>query len=119
MESERINGSVALVTGGAHGIGAAIGRRLAGLGAKVVLADVDAAAGPVVAHEIGGLFVRCDVGRLADNEAAVAAAVRPDGGPGIAAPNAGGAPGFRIGDRLHPPGEPRAEGHNLRRGAYR
>src|SRR2546430_16515089 len=102
MESERINGSVALVTGGAHGIGAAIGRRLAGLGAKVVLADVDAAAGPVVAHEIGGLFVRCDVGRLADNEAAVAAAVDPDGGLGLRAAHAGGASGFGNGGRLEP-----------------
>ncbi|OLB79714.1 MAG: dehydrogenase [Actinobacteria bacterium 13_2_20CM_2_71_6] len=113
MESERINGSVALVTGGAHGIGAAIGRRLAGLGAKVVLADVDAAAGPVVAHEIGGLFVRCDVGRLADNEAAVAAAVDAYGGLDIVALNAGVATGFGIGDDFDPDGYRRAMAINL------
>lgn len=70
-----LNGKVALVTGGASGIGAGVARRLAASGAQVVVADVDTAGGEAVAAETGGRFVRADVSRLADNQAAVAAAV--------------------------------------------
>ena len=48
----QVDGKVALVTGAANGIGAAIARTLAREGAKVVLTDLDAAAGEVVAGEI-------------------------------------------------------------------
>ncbi|MFI9384600.1 SDR family NAD(P)-dependent oxidoreductase [Kutzneria sp. NPDC052558] len=79
---------VVLVTGGASGIGAAVARRFAGRGAQVVIADVNPA-GEQVAAEIGGLFVRTDVARLADNEAAVAAARKAFGRLDIVHLNAG------------------------------
>ncbi|MCX6498667.1 MAG: 3-hydroxybutyrate dehydrogenase [Arthrobacter sp.] len=49
-----LNGRKALVTGGAGGIGAACVRALAAKGAKVVVADVDAAAAAALADEVGG-----------------------------------------------------------------
>lgn len=51
----------ALVTGGASGIGAAAARRLASLGAHVVVTDVDVDAGRAVAAEVDGEFERLDV----------------------------------------------------------
>lgn len=82
---------VALVTGGADGIGKAIAKRFKAEGAKVVIADVDAAKGEALAKEIGGdaIFVTCDVGDKASVEAAVKAAVDSFGSLDIAVPNAG------------------------------
>lgn len=56
-----INGASAIVTGGASGIGAASARRLASLGAKVVVADLQEDAGAALATEIGGAFCKVDV----------------------------------------------------------
>jgi len=96
------DGAVALVTGAAHGIGAGIARRMAGLGARVVLADVDTAAGSALAAEVGGLFVPCDVSRYADHQRAVAEAVRAYGGVDVVALNAGVTTGFGLGDDFDP-----------------
>ncbi|MFE9750662.1 3-oxoacyl-ACP reductase [Saccharothrix saharensis] len=57
----RLEGRVAVVTGGGSGIGLASVRRLASEGAKVVVADVDAESGKAAADEVGGLFVQVDV----------------------------------------------------------
>lgn len=57
----RLEGRVAVVTGGASGIGLASVRRLASEGAKVVVADVDADLGQLAAKEADGLFVEVDV----------------------------------------------------------
>lgn len=70
---------VALVTGGAAGLGEAIAHRLAVDGAAVVVADVDAAgaervAASITAHGGTAAAVPCDVTRTADVEAAVRAA---------------------------------------------
>ncbi|HSJ26735.1 MAG TPA: SDR family NAD(P)-dependent oxidoreductase [Acidimicrobiia bacterium] len=61
----------ALVTGGASGLGAATARRLAGAGARVVVADLNEEAGESVAAEIGGAYVGTDV----TDESQVAAAI--------------------------------------------
>ena len=64
---------VAIITGGANGIGKACARRLSEDGCQVVIADVNAEAGQDLADELGAdkgkaLFVQCDVSdRLAVN----------------------------------------------------
>ncbi len=69
-----VEGVAAIVTGGASGLGAATARRLAGEGARVVVADVQAELGDAVADEVGGGFVRTDVTNSDEVQAAVDAA---------------------------------------------
>ena len=69
-----IQGKVFIVTGGASGLGEGTARHLASLGAKVVIADMQAERGQAVAQEIGGAFVRCDVSSEADGQATIAQA---------------------------------------------
>lgn len=61
----RLTGKTALVTGGASGLGAAIATRFAAEGAKVVVADIDAAAGEMFARSLGAAarFLALDVTR--------------------------------------------------------
>src|SRR5271169_4087959 len=67
-------GCAAIVTGGASGLGAATARALAAAGAKVAIFDLNDAEGQAVAHEIGGLFVPCNVADPESAQHAVAAA---------------------------------------------
>ncbi|PVY80240.1 NAD(P)-dependent dehydrogenase (short-subunit alcohol dehydrogenase family) [Cupriavidus alkaliphilus] len=69
-----IKDNVFIITGGASGLGAGSARLLAESGARVVIADLNEAAGQALAAETGGRFVRCDVTSEADGQAAVAAA---------------------------------------------
>jgi meso-butanediol dehydrogenase/(S,S)-butanediol dehydrogenase/diacetyl reductase len=78
--SSRFAGRVAIVTGGASGIGAASARALAAEGARVVVADVDAERGPVVAREVGGTFHAVDVADAPSVERLVGETVRAEGG---------------------------------------
>ena len=57
----RIEGSGALVVGGASGLGEATARALAARGARVTVADVNADRGLAVAEGLGAQFARCDV----------------------------------------------------------
>lgn len=66
--------AVAIVTGGAHGIGRAVAERLIRDGFRVVVADTDADRGEATAAEIGARFVACDVSREDDVAALVRAA---------------------------------------------
>jgi NAD(P)-dependent dehydrogenase (short-subunit alcohol dehydrogenase family) len=70
----KLQGLVALVTGGASGLGAATARRLASGGAKVVIVDRDEARGAELAKELGGAFAKTDVTDPAQVEAAIEAA---------------------------------------------
>jgi NAD(P)-dependent dehydrogenase (short-subunit alcohol dehydrogenase family) len=84
---------VALVTGGASGIGLATARRLAAEGACVVVADLDAAKATEVAAELGGpdvaVGVAANVTSADDVAAAVDAAALAFGGVDLVVNNAG------------------------------
>lgn len=92
------DGQVALVTGGASGLGAAVCRALGARGTKVMVADVDEAGGTTVAEEVGGTFVACDVSSLEANVAAVEATVTTYGRVDCAYLNAGVSTGFGVGE---------------------
>ena len=66
---ERFSGRVAVITGGASGIGRATARRLASEGATVVIADVSREAGQELAAELKGRYVAADVTDQHDNDA--------------------------------------------------
>ena len=70
-----LNGTSAIVTGGASGLGLATSRLLAERGVRVVVADLQEDKGVPLAKEIGGLFVQTDVTNTEQVIAAVDAAV--------------------------------------------
>ena len=92
-----IKGKVALVTGGASGLGAATVRALVAWGASVVIADVNAAAGQALAAELGGnaAFQAADVANPAEVQAAIDQALARFGGLHIVANCAGIGSGAR------------------------
>jgi NAD(P)-dependent dehydrogenase (short-subunit alcohol dehydrogenase family) len=108
-----LNGKVALVTGGGNGIGAEVAGRLAAGGARVVLADIEEAAGQATADALGAIYVRCDVSRLADNLAAVATAVDRYGRLDLVFLNAGITSGCGLGEDFDVERYRRAMGVNL------
>ena len=69
-----ISGTSAIVTGGASGLGEATARLLTDRGARVVVLDMNDAAGEVLAKELGGIFAHADVTNTEEVTAAVEAA---------------------------------------------
>ena len=84
----RLKDRVAIVTGGGSGFGAAICRRFASEGARVVVADL-LESGQAVAQEIGGVFVSADVTKDEDARRMVQTAVDRFGRVDIVVNNAG------------------------------
>jgi NAD(P)-dependent dehydrogenase (short-subunit alcohol dehydrogenase family) len=68
MPSDRLDGQVALVTGGGRGIGANIARELAGAGARVAVSARTKDEVEAVAQEIGGVAVVADISKGEDVE---------------------------------------------------
>lgn len=89
-------GKVALVTGGASGLGKATSEALAAAGAKVLVVDLDEVGGNAVAHAVGGEFFRADVSDLDENHAMIAAVLEKFGRLDVIYLNAGITTGFGL-----------------------
>jgi NAD(P)-dependent dehydrogenase (short-subunit alcohol dehydrogenase family) len=87
--ADRMDGQVALITGGGRGIGAGIARELADAGMKVAVSARTRDQVDAVANEIGGLAVVADVSKQADVEAMVAEVERELGPLDLLVNNAG------------------------------
>ncbi|XP_031378455.1 short-chain dehydrogenase reductase ATA1, partial [Punica granatum] len=85
----RLPGKVAIITGGARGIGAGTAKLFAQHGAHVIIADIIDGLGTDLAESIGGRYIHCDVAKEADVEAAVKFALAWKGRLDIMFNNAG------------------------------
>src|SRR5450631_761986 len=72
--------TLAVITGGASGLGKAVATRVIAAGGKAVVIDLQEAAGQALAKEIGATFIQCDVASEAQVIAAMDAARRAMGG---------------------------------------
>jgi len=113
IDHSSLNDKVALVTGGAGGLGAATCIALAEAGAEVVIADLDAQAGEALAERLGGHFIETDVSDVESNLRAVAFAGEHCGGLDLAFLNAGVTSGCGLGDEFDLALYRRAMGVNL------
>ncbi|MEM1114388.1 MAG: SDR family oxidoreductase [Pseudomonadota bacterium] len=86
-----VTGKIALITGGASGLGAASGRMLAGEGATVILADIDRAQGEAVASDIGEAaeYAHLDVSQESEWQALISDIVKRHGRLDVLVNNAG------------------------------
>ena len=87
--AERADGRVVIVTGAGAGLGAAIARRFAAEGARLVLSDIDESRAAPLADEIGGIFVPADVTREVEVAAVVERALAAYGRLDVMVNNAG------------------------------
>src|SRR2546422_5676273 len=84
-----LKGQIAIVTGGAQGIGEAIAGRLTSAGARVAIFDLNEPQAKTVAGSLGGVGVKCDVSSAASVENAVREVRRQLGPIDIVVNNAG------------------------------
>lgn len=85
----RLEGKTAIVTGAGSGFGAGIARKFAAEGARVMVADINAAAAAAVAEDIGGIAEQVDVSQAGSVEAMADVAVGLFGKVDILVNNAG------------------------------
>lgn len=97
-----LDGQVAVVTGGASGLGAATAREFTARGARVAVLDLDRARGTAWAEEIGATFVACDVGSQDSAQRAVEVVLDALGPPRVLVCCAGIGAGKRIIGRRQP-----------------
>ena len=90
--TQRLAGRIAIITGGASGIGLATARRFAAEGATVVIADLDPDAGARAAMEVGGVFRPVNVADEASVDALFDGVAAEFGAVDIAFNNAGISP---------------------------
>ena len=90
--TQRLAGKVAVITGGASGIGLATAKRMRAEGATIVIGDIDPATGKAVADDLGGLFVPVDVSDQAAVDKLFDTAAETYGSVDIAFNNAGISP---------------------------
>jgi len=95
--AHELEGKVAVITGGANGIGRAMAEAFVAEGARVLIADIDDGTGKEVAASLGeaGAFAHCDVSETDSVRAAVDAAVDRFGAVHVMVNNAGIASSFR------------------------
>jgi NAD(P)-dependent dehydrogenase (short-subunit alcohol dehydrogenase family) len=93
-----LDGKVAVVTGGASGIGRGIAEKLGEAGAQVVIADIEEGALQKAAGEMGATGIQCDVSKLESVEALAAEVVERFGTVHVIVNNAGIGPMGRIAD---------------------
>lgn len=88
---DRLKNKVAIITGGAKGLGEADARLFVEEGAKVVIADVDVAAGKKLADELGenALFCKLDVSQKSDWDKVIETAEKAFGYVNVLVNNAG------------------------------
>lgn len=96
----RFEGKIALITGAASGIGRATAAAMVAEGARVVIADIDEAAGQQATAELGSQarFQRLDVTDEASWQAAIAATMQEWGGLHVLVNSAGISPGDTVED---------------------
>jgi NAD(P)-dependent dehydrogenase (short-subunit alcohol dehydrogenase family) len=90
--TQRLAGKVAVITGGASGIGLATARRFAAEGAKVVIGDMDPTTGEAAAAEVGGSYIKVNVADEAEVNNLFDETVKLHGRVDIAFNNAGISP---------------------------
>lgn len=113
MTADVFAGRVAVVTGAANGIGAAVARELAGRGARLVLADIDDEAGRSLAEALGATYEHIDVTDPEANEALVRHTVELHDRIDLMHLNAGVVTGTAFGTEFSPAAYRRAMAVNL------
>ncbi|HET9261285.1 MAG TPA: SDR family NAD(P)-dependent oxidoreductase [Acidimicrobiia bacterium] len=94
----RVEGSVALITGGVSGLGLGAARRVVSMGGRVVMMDINEAQGKVAQDELGDAarFLVCDVSDASSVQASVDGAAEAFGSVQILVNAAGVAPAQRV-----------------------